>query len=77
MAFLAATAKQDDNAFAVFAEVDPVTGFEIDLALIYTGADPFDVREIPLPKAVQGHGDPCGSLSIEAVESARKRRLAS
>jgi len=67
----------DDQSFALFAEADPVSGSEVDRALIHPGADPFDLREIALLKAVQGGCDACGGLSVQAVEPARKRRVAS
>lgn len=47
--FLVATADENDDALAVFSEVNAVAGSEVDLVLEYTGTYAPDLREIPSP----------------------------
>jgi hypothetical protein len=52
--FLIAASEQDDDAVAVLAKIDAVTGSEIDFVLVNSGADSFDIGEIAVPEPIQG-----------------------
>jgi len=45
LTLLRAVTKQDDQTFAIFAEIDPIARSEIDGALINAASNAFDVRE--------------------------------
>jgi hypothetical protein len=65
------TAQQDDKCLAILAEVDPVTGSVVELVLENSGADAFDVREIPQRDPGQRGCYLRGSHGIQAIEPCR------
>jgi hypothetical protein len=49
--------QQDHQIVAVAAKVEPISWPPIDAALLHTGADALDIREIAKAKAFDGDGD--------------------
>jgi hypothetical protein len=52
LAFLIAASEQDDDAVAVLAKINAVTGSEIDFVLVNSGADSFDIGKIDVPQPI-------------------------
>jgi len=73
LALLGAATEQDNQRVAVSAEVDPITGTEIDPRLEHAAADSFDVGQMAKREPRQGDRHFRGRLRIEAVEPAAKR----
>jgi hypothetical protein len=59
-----ATAKKDDNLFAIFSKVNAIPGTEVDSGLKNTGSDTLDVGQVPKPHAVESRRHLCPGLRI-------------
>src|ERR1017187_9175602 len=71
---LGAAAKENHDAFAVFAKIDPVSGPEVDLILIDAGADTYNVRKVAAAQARQRYGNRCRCDRVQTSEPYAKRR---
>jgi len=75
LAFLRAAADQNDKAFAILAEVNPVSRAEIDLVFEYAGSHAFGVREIPLLHTRKSDGNLGCGRRIESFEPDREESV--
>jgi hypothetical protein len=64
LTLLAPSAQQNHNPFAISAEVDPVSGAEIDPVLENPGTDTLYVREIATRKPIQRNSYLLGSRTV-------------
>ena len=73
LALFRAAAEQNHKAFAVLAEVHPVTRPEINSAFKDGGTYTLNVREIPGSEPSQSGRNLGGSLSVQLIEPCRIR----
>jgi len=65
---LRATAKQNDNPFPVFSEVNPVAWAKVDAVFKDSAADTLHIREIPQSQAIKGGRYTACGLGIQPVK---------
>jgi hypothetical protein len=66
-------AEQYHQGVAVLAEVDAISGSEVDSVLEHAGPDALHVREIPQFQPPHGRGDLCGGDGVERGEPVSER----
>ena len=76
LALLGAAAEQYYKHRAVLAEIDSVTGAEVDAVLEDSAADALHVRKIALPEPVQRRAHFGACRRVELVEPSAERRAA-
>jgi hypothetical protein len=77
LAFLRPSSQENDELIAVFTEIDPIAGSEIDAILLDAATHTLHIREIPALKPGQGDGHFSGSFGLEVIKPHAKRLLPS
>jgi hypothetical protein len=73
LAFLRPSSQENDELIAVFTEIDPIAGSEIDAILLDAATHTLHIREIPALKPGQGDGHFSGSFGLEVIKPHAKR----
>jgi hypothetical protein len=76
LTLLAPSAQQNHDPFAISAEVDSVSGTEIDPVLENPGTDTLYVREIATRKPIQRNSYLLGSRTIQPFKPVTERAVA-
>src|ERR1700690_4438534 len=66
--FLGSTSEQDDQAFAVFPEINPEAGAKINSAFVNAAANALQIGEVALRQSRDRHGHFGRSLRTQALK---------